>query len=178
MDTRTMSARAARLATAGLLALAAAAVPLGVDLEPRAAFADKGGGKGNAGGGQGRGNGNSNGNDGAASNGADDDGQSTESASTSDLGRLNAAHASETAMANAAPNSAVGEVAAYRDAVLAGETEDAAVAVDAATNKTVTESVLHALNELLGIDDATVDPETGATVHDTEGEVAGLAGDE
>ncbi len=43
-------------------------------------------------------------------------------ASASKLGALNAAHASPKALANAAPTSRVGRIAAYRDAVLAGET--------------------------------------------------------
>jgi chromosome segregation ATPase len=39
----------------------------------------------------------------------------------SELGALNAANASPTALANAAPNSRVGRIATYRDTVLAGE---------------------------------------------------------
>jgi chromosome segregation ATPase len=39
----------------------------------------------------------------------------------SELGALNAANASETALQNAAPNSRVGRIAAYRDTVLAGD---------------------------------------------------------
>ncbi|WP_170560126.1 hypothetical protein [Ruegeria atlantica] len=39
----------------------------------------------------------------------------------SELGALNAANASETALANAAPNSRVGRIANYRDTVLEGE---------------------------------------------------------
>lgn len=39
----------------------------------------------------------------------------------SELGALNAAHANPNALKNAAPNSRVGRIAAYRDAVLAGE---------------------------------------------------------
>jgi hypothetical protein len=41
--------------------------------------------------------------------------------SPSDLGALNAAHASPNALANASPNSRVGRIAAYRDSVVAGE---------------------------------------------------------
>ncbi len=41
--------------------------------------------------------------------------------SPSELGALNAAHASPNALKNASPNSRVGRIAAYRDAVLAGE---------------------------------------------------------
>lgn len=39
----------------------------------------------------------------------------------SELGALNAAHANENALKNASPNSRVGRIAAYRDAVVAGE---------------------------------------------------------
>ena len=39
----------------------------------------------------------------------------------SELGALNAAHANPNALANASPNSRVGRIAAYRDAVLAGQ---------------------------------------------------------
>ncbi len=39
----------------------------------------------------------------------------------SELGALNAAHASETALKNAAPNSRVGRIATYRDTVLEGD---------------------------------------------------------
>lgn len=39
----------------------------------------------------------------------------------SELGALNAAHANENALKNASPNSRVGKIAAYRDAVVAGE---------------------------------------------------------
>lgn len=48
----------------------------------------------------------------------------------SELGALNAAHANANAFKNASPNSRVGRIAAYRDAVLAGEqlAEDLALA--------------------------------------------------
>jgi hypothetical protein len=46
----------------------------------------------------------------------------------SELGALNAAHASPNAFANASPNSRVGRIAAYRDAVIAGEELEAALA--------------------------------------------------
>ncbi|WP_171186510.1 hypothetical protein [Ruegeria sp. HKCCC2117] len=50
----------------------------------------------------------------------------------SELGALNAANASPTALANASPNSRVGKIAAYRDTVLAGEPlrEDLAEALE------------------------------------------------
>jgi hypothetical protein len=73
------------------------------------------------------------------------------------LGRLNAAHASTQALANAAPNSAVGRIAAYRDVLDVKELdeaaiEDAAKALAAASNKPVTEDTVRALNGLLGIE--------------------------
>jgi hypothetical protein len=46
----------------------------------------------------------------------------------SELGALNAAHANPNAFANASPNSRVGRIAAYRDAVIAGEELEAALA--------------------------------------------------
>jgi hypothetical protein len=113
-----------------------------------------------------------------------------ETAHASELGRLNAAHASETARANAAPNSAVGQTAAYERDVLDGDLESAASDFAAAANKDIIEPVVHAVNELLGIDDAEVDrdDETDGeidpdsqeaadrlTVHGTEGEVAARA---
>lgn len=59
-------------------------------------------------------------------------------ASASDLGALNAAHASPQALANASPNSRVGRIAAYRDAVLGradllSDYDLARAALDAAT---------------------------------------------
>lgn len=58
-------------------------------------------------------------------------------ASPSELGALNAAHASPQALANASPNSRVGRIAAYRDAVLGREDllsdyDEARAALDAA----------------------------------------------
>jgi EF hand domain-containing protein len=44
------------------------------------------------------------------------------------LGALNAAHASETALAHAAPNSRVGKIAAYKEAELAAKAAAAAAA--------------------------------------------------
>lgn len=113
----------------------------------------------------------------------------------SDLGRLNAAHASPTARANAAPNSAVGQIASYERDVQEGDLESAAASFAEAANKDIVEPVVHAVNQLLGIDDApvrsgeTADSDEGAgedglglgglfdgiTVHDTEGEIAARA---
>lgn len=155
------------------------------------------------------GNGNGNGNGADSADGGDSDGNpgqghafgkadredDGETAHASELGRLNAAHASATARANAAPNSAVGETAAYERDVLDGDLERAASELAEAANKDIVEPVVHAVNELLGIDDAeirrdedddgSVDTDTDAesenedgdrlTVHDTESEVAARA---
>jgi hypothetical protein len=77
------------------------------------------------------GNGNGNGNGGGNANGhgkADKADKANHGAEASSLGALNAAHASETALANASPNSRVGKIAAYKDAELAAK----AAAADAA----------------------------------------------
>lgn len=58
--------------------------------------------------------------------------------SPSELGALNAAHANPNALKNAAPNSRVGRIAAYRDAVLAGEELAADLAEKAALLETLT----------------------------------------
>ena len=64
------------------------------------------------------------GNDSSAENDDSDD----DDADAHDLGALNAAHASDTALANASPNSRVGKIAAYKDAEIAAK----AAAADAA----------------------------------------------
>jgi hypothetical protein len=81
----------------------------------------------------------------------------------SQLGSLNAAHASPVARANAAPNSRVGQIAAYEQATLAAreaETEEdmmafeqaAAEALAAASNKNNSDAdVVAAVDGLLGI---------------------------
>ena len=103
-------------------------------------------------------------------------------AGASELGRLNAAHASATARTNAAPTSAVGQTASYERAAVDGDLERAAAELAAAANKDIIEPVVHAVNELLGIDDAEIErdkDDEGATdrltVHDTEGEIAARA---
>jgi hypothetical protein len=63
-------------------------------------------------------------------------------------------------MKNASANSAVGRIAAYRDAVTLdkdetldeGAIKDAAAALAAASNKPVTEDTVRALNGLLGVE--------------------------
>lgn len=58
--------------------------------------------------------------------------------SPSELGALNAAHANPNALKNASPNSRVGRIAAYRDAVLAGEGLEAELAAKQAELDTLT----------------------------------------
>ncbi|WP_347311749.1 hypothetical protein [Defluviimonas sp. SAOS-178_SWC] len=88
----------------------------------------------------------------------------------SELKGLNAYHASETAFANASPNSQVGRIATYRDAAL--ETYEAADALEEA-NGTLTEAT-EALSakeaELQALDDAY----TGRTTAEIDEEIAGL----
>jgi hypothetical protein len=107
------------------------ALPLGFDgstLSPVATQAWAGAENGH---GNGHGNGNANGHDKHAEKdkSADTD-DSDDDADAHDLGALNAAHASETALANASPNSRVGKIAAYKKAELAAKaaTADAAAA--------------------------------------------------
>src|SRR5215813_5645785 len=143
------------LLSAGIAGLMLAALPFGFDsstLSPVAtqAWAGSDNGHGNGhGDGNGHGNGNSNGHakdnsgdsdasdgsDASASSGTGDD---DDDASASELGALNAAHASPQALAHASPNSRVGKIAAYKNAALAAQPADQAVAdaqsaVDAAT---------------------------------------------
>jgi len=107
----------------------------------------------------------------------------TQGSISSKLGRLNAAHASATARANAAPHSAVGRIAAYEVAVYERQNaqmqlealqevttatpEEIAAAqavvdeaaqfemetLSAAANKNIDEEVVQAINELLGIEE-------------------------
>jgi hypothetical protein len=81
---------------------------------------------------------------------------------SSDLGSLNAAHASENARKNAAPGSTVGLIAEYERQVTATEGDAEAQAADAAealnalesaSNKELSPDVIDAVNELLGIDE-------------------------
>jgi hypothetical protein len=76
------------------------------------------------------------------------------------LGRLNAAHASSTARAHAAPNSAVGNIAAYTQALNRAQaipdlaTRQAAIAkatADLNSNKAITPGVVDRLNAMLGL---------------------------
>ena len=76
---------------------------------------------------------------------------------SSQLGDLNAAHASKTALSHANPHSMVGKIAAYKATVLAlmaqnknTTAKDISLAQPIA-NKTVTPAVISALNSLLGL---------------------------
>ena len=86
------------------------------------------------------------------------------------LGRLNAAHALANGNTNKNPNSAVGQIAIYADALRAYldaknstdakakqnaevTMQDAAAALDRVANKPLSEESIAALNEILGIDD-------------------------
>jgi hypothetical protein len=68
-----------------------------------------------------------------------------------ELGSLNAAHASETALSHASENSRVGQIALYEDSIDAGDIDAAAAALRAAANKPVTHRVIRQLNRQLGI---------------------------
>ncbi|MGH6960944.1 MAG: hypothetical protein ACREE7_10705, partial [Dongiaceae bacterium] len=110
------SQRLQLLLSAGLAGLLLTALPVGFDgstfgLTPIQAWAGNGQGKGHA-------------NGHADAHGQND----SHGAVASSLGALNAAHASETALAHASPNSRVGKIAAYKAAALAAQAADQAVA--------------------------------------------------
>src|SRR5215470_12778943 len=113
------------LLSAGIAGLMLAALPLSFDgstLSPVASQAWAGNGNGN-------GHGNANGHDKQAEHGNSQGADSDDDADASDLGALNAAHASPQALAHANPKSRVGRIAAYKEAELAAK----AAAADAAT---------------------------------------------
>jgi hypothetical protein len=120
------------LLSAGIAGLMLTALPFGFDGATFSAVATQAWAGAENGHGNGQGNGNANGHDKHAekdkSQDADDDGDDDE-ADASDLGALNAAHASPQALAHANPNSRVGKIAAYKEAELAAKS----VAADAAT---------------------------------------------
>jgi hypothetical protein len=81
------------------------------------------------------------------------------------MGSLNAAYASQTGLNTAAPNSVVGQISAYSDAI---SQEDRDIAIAAASlaamaNKSVDQAVVDAVSSLFGLDDA---------INDTEAAVA------
>ncbi|HSE79257.1 MAG TPA: hypothetical protein VLG66_14755 [Alphaproteobacteria bacterium] len=101
-------------------------------------------------------------------------GYSNHGALASALGSLNAAHAlSKGNTPPASPNSVVGQLAAYRDAMneaIAAPTQqardaalqDAEESLQAAANKDVTDETRSAVNDMLGIDTAALDSPPGA----------------
>jgi hypothetical protein len=136
-------------------ALAAQPLSISASFSPQVgtAVANQGGGKGGGGGSGGGHSGGSAGNGASsASNGHSDNGNSA-----SAMGRLNAAHASAAALAHAAPNSAVGRVAAYKSALTANATLSAqdvaaaAAALVALSNKPITLRTVHTLDTRLGL---------------------------
>jgi hypothetical protein len=156
------------LSLAGLIAgpLPTLVAPGTVD----AAYA-KGNGGGNAGGG---GNGGGKGNGKSAGKGkpeklanapVDDEGivKKNHGLLASELKGLNAAHASAAALANAAPNSQVGRIAAYQEAALATEAagEELEKAIE---DLAAAEDALQALN----------DSYTGRTTEEIDADIAGL----
>jgi hypothetical protein len=110
------------LVSAGIAGLLLTALPLGFDgstFSPVATQAWAGAENGN-------GHGKANGHDKVAGE--------NHGAEASSLGALNAAHASDTALANASPNSRVGKIAAYKEAELAAKATAEAAAEAEAVN--------------------------------------------
>jgi hypothetical protein len=160
MHSTRVAIRPGLLLSAGLVALALVAAPLAIDNSASdfgmaKAWAKNGNGNGGGhgnGNGNGHGNGNANGHDKTASakSNAGDDGSfddDDDTASASELGALNAAHASPTALANASPNSRVGKIAAYKEAAVEAIANDPAVAdaqadLDAAKAAALADSVV------------------------------------
>ncbi len=135
------------LLSAGLAGLLLTALPVGFDgstLGPIPAWADGTHGHGHGHGG-GHGNGTANG---QANLIVDDESQGS---TASSLGALNGAHASDTALAHASPNSRVGRIAAYRDAAATEAAINDALANDDdgivdATDGTLTQAQIDALD--------------------------------
>jgi hypothetical protein len=112
------------LVSAGIAGLLLTALPFGLDgstFSPVATQAWAGAENGN-----GHGNGNA--------NGHDKEKKENHGSTASKLGALNAAHASDTALANASPNSRVGKIAAYKEAELAAKATAEAAAEAEAVN--------------------------------------------
>jgi hypothetical protein len=175
------SMSAKQLTCTGVAAVFAFSALLSIDSDFRhqsvfsAALAGNGNGhSGGNGGGNGKGGGEGNGN----GNGAGGKAASNPGATASALGRLNASHASATALANASPNSAVGKIAANEQTLAAYEadlkTDPSCLnptcqqdlgTVDsdlkAAANKPITTAVVTALDANLGL---TVDPAVEAAI--------------
>jgi hypothetical protein len=160
MQSIRIATRPGLLLSVSLIALALVAAPFAIDNSASdfgmaKAWAKNGNGNGGGhgnGNGDGHGNGNANGHDKTASakSNASDDGSfddDDDTASASELGALNAAHASPTALANASPNSRVGKIAAYKEAAVEAIANDPAVAdaqadLDAAKAAALADSVV------------------------------------
>jgi hypothetical protein len=142
------------LLSAGIAGLLLTAMPLGFDgstISPVQAWAGNDNGHGQAGE---HGNGNANGHDNVAGE--------NHGSTASSLGALNAAHASDTALANASPNSRVGKIAAYKEAELAAK----AAAADAAALDQAVADAQATLDQatLDAMADGTVTPEEQANI--------------
>lgn len=82
----------------------------------------------------------------------EDDSASKKGISASALGSLNAANASSTARQNASPNSMVGRIAAFADAVKSEDIDAAAEALAAKANKPITEDVVKEVARKVDVD--------------------------
>lgn len=172
------------LLSAGIAGLLLTALPFGFDgatFSPVATQAWAGGGNGHGhgnGNGNGHGNGNANGHDKQA--GKDKSQDAGDDADASDLGALNAAHASDTALAHANPNSRVGKIAAYKEAELAAKSAaaDAAAADQAVADAQGALDAALAANAdtdpLNDVDQATID---GLTQDVADAEAAAATAD-
>ncbi len=174
MTSKQRRLRLTRLLSTALCGVALVAIPIGFDEMPpsagdKSAFAAGGQGGGH-GGGQGGGHGGGQGGGGANSGKGNQasSGSVSTGKTASALGRLNAAHASTTAMANAALNSAVGAIAAYSKAVLEGDIAVAAQSLALAANTTIDASVVAEVNAVLGLD---VDEETTEAIADLANDI-------
>jgi hypothetical protein len=173
-------ANAGLLVWAGLIGFGLTALPVAFDadkttLSTSAAYAKGAGNSGGKGGGNGGGNGGGHGKSGSTPgqstasvnsangvSGLGGPGSSTSAHSkgqgltASSLGSLNAAHASAMGLAHANRlNSVVGQIATYKDALTSEDGADIEAAAEAlanAANKPIDQSVVGAVNDLLGID--------------------------
>lgn len=156
--------------SAGIAGLMLTALPFGFDgstFSPVATQAWAGAENGH---GNGHGNGNANGHDNhAEKDKSAENGDSDDDADAHDLGALNAAHASETALANASPNSRVGKIAAYKEAELKAQAA-AAAATDAEAVQTAGKDAFDAAD--LNHDGVLDDAEKAAMTPDQQAAVA------
>ena len=129
-----------------VIGMALAAAPMGQALAKPGGGASAGHGSAASAAAGDNGNGHDNGHESAVSVAA-----ATQGSISSQLGKLNAAHASKSAFAHANPNSEVGKIAAYAQAnAISPNSAATMAALAAAANKTVTVAVRNALNALIG----------------------------